>query len=326
MIEINKLNSRIYSKLGQSGAAFGLGLFDIIDENDEVFVLSSDMSRPAGLDRFKSMYPDRFLNVGIAEQNLIGIASGFASEGKTVIVTAQAAFITMRSCEQLRQYLGYMKSNVVAVGISAGFALTYFGNTHYAIEDIAITRSIPGMTVISPSDAGQAAKALIAAVNLKAPVYIRFTGSLNCPIVYQEEYEFLIGKSILIKDGNDISIFATGNMVFYSLKAAEILEEKGITVRVIDVHTIKPIDAEMIYKCFNSNLLVSIEEHSIIGGLGSSISEVIAEMSNYPPLLRLGVKDTFSHPGDYTYLLEQNRLQPILIAEDILNKYNQNRT
>jgi transketolase len=322
MIEINKLNSRIYSKLGQSGAAFGMGLFDIIDDNNDLFVLSSDMSRPAGLDRFKSMYPDQFLNVGIAEQNLIGIAAGLASEGKTVIVTAQAAFITMRSCEQLRQYLGYMKSNVVAIGISAGFALTYFGNTHYAIEDISITRSIPGLTVISPSDAGQAAKALIAAVNLKAPVYIRFTGTLNCPVVYLEEYEFRIGKSIQIKDGNDITIFATGSMVFYSLKAAEIIEEKGITVRVIDVHTIKPIDSEMIFKSFDSTLFVSVEEHSIIGGLGTSISEIITEKSNCPPLLRLGVKDTFSHPGDYIYLLEQNRLQPILIAEDILNEYS----
>ncbi|HPS82879.1 MAG TPA: transketolase C-terminal domain-containing protein [Bacteroidales bacterium] len=325
MIEINKLNSRIYSKLGQSGTIFGIGLFDVMNDKADIFVLSSDMSRPAGLDRFKTMYPDRFYNVGIAEQNLMGIAAGLASEDNTVIVTAQAAFISMRSCEQLRQYLGYMKSNVIAVGISAGFALTYFGNTHYAIEDMAITRSIPGMTVISPSDAGQAAKALIAAVRLKSPVYIRLTGTLNCPVVYEQEYEFEIGKSIQLKEGNEITLFATGSMVHPCLNAAAIIEEKGISVRVLDVHTIKPLDEKAVMKCLDSALLVSVEEHNIVGGLGTSIAELMAEKGNCPPLLRLGVKDSFSHPGDYAYLLAQNRLQPDLIAEDILKEYQKTK-
>ncbi|MEI8274242.1 MAG: transketolase C-terminal domain-containing protein, partial [Paludibacter sp.] len=236
MIEINKLNARIYSKLGQSGATFGLGLFDLLIVDSDIVVLSSDMSRAAGLDRFKTQYPERFFNLGIAEQNLIGVAAGLSSEGKVPIVTAQAAFISMRSCEQMRQYLGYMNSGVVAVGLGAGFALTFFGNTHYAIEDISIMRSIPGMTVISPSDAGQAAKALVAAVNLKAPVYIRLTSTMNCPIVYTEDYPFIIGKTIQVKEGNDITIFATGSMVYYSLKAAEIIEQMSeLSVKVIDM-------------------------------------------------------------------------------------------
>ena len=321
MIEINKLNARIYSKLGQSGATFGLGLFDLLNTDSDIVVLSSDMSRAAGLDRFKTQYPERFFNLGIAEQNLIGVAAGLSSEGKTAIVTAQAAFISMRSCEQMRQYLGYMHSGIVAVGLGAGFALTFFGNTHYAIEDVSIMRSIPGMTVLSPSDAGQAAKALVAAVKLKAPVYIRLTSTMNCPIVYNEDYQFIIGKSIQIKNGKDITIFATGSMVHFSLKAAEIIENDGFSVRVIDMHTIKPIDEEMITNCLNSNLFVSVEEHSIIGGIGSAISEFISAKKNSPSLLRLGVMDKFSHPGDYLYLLEQNRLQPQLIAEDILKKY-----
>jgi transketolase len=321
MIEINKLNARIYSKLGQSGATFGLGLFDVLDTNTNLVVLSSDMSRAAGLDRFKAQYSDRFFNIGIAEQNLIGVAAGLSSEGKTVIVTAQAAFISMRSCEQMRQYLGYMHSNVVAIGLGAGFALTFFGNTHYAMEDVSILRSIPGMTIISPADAGQAAKALVAAVNLKAPVYIRLTSTLNCPIVYNEDYNFIIGKSIQLKHGDDITIYATGSMVYYSLKAAELIEQEGISVRVVDMHTIKPIDVDRINNSQNSNLFVSVEEHSVIGGLGSAISEYISSKKGFPPLLRLGVMDTFSHPGDYLYLLEQNRLQPQLITEDILNKY-----
>jgi|ERR1035437_362604 transketolase len=321
MVEINSLKARIFSKLGQSGAAFGVGLFEILKEHHEIVVLSSDMSRPAGLDRFKTMYPDMFYNVGIAEQNLIGIASGMASEGKKVIVTAQAAFISMRSFEQIRQYMGYMRSNIVAIGINSGFALNFFGNSHYAIEDIAIMRSIPGLTIISPSDAGQAVKAFAAAVNINTPVYIRLTGTLNCPIIYKDDYEFEIGKAKLIKDGKDITIFATGTMVYNSLLASDILEKGGISTRVIDMHTIKPLDNEILVKYSSSNLFVSVEEHNIIGGLGTAISEVCASDRTLPKLLRLGVRDTFSHPGEYSYLLEQNRLIPNLLAEDILVNY-----
>ncbi len=321
MIEINKITARNYSRLGQSGAAFGIGLFEILNNHAETMVLSSDMSKPAGLDRFRNMYPDKFYNVGIAEQNLIGIAAGLSSEDKKVIVTAQAAFISMRSYEQIRQFMGYMRLNIIAVGISSGFALSFFGNTHYAIEDISIIRTIPGMTLITPSDAGQAVKALIAAAELNAPVYIRFTGTVNCPIVYNDDYFFEVGKSIQVKGGGDITIFAAGSMVYYSLQAANILEQDGLSVRVIDMHTIKPLDYEILSKCSSSNLFVSVEEHSIIGGLGSAISEYTASEKRMPPLLRLGIKDTFSHPGDYSFLLEQNRLKPESIAEDILIKY-----
>jgi len=322
MIIINKLNAKIYSKLGQSGAAFGIGLIEAQKVNPKIYVLSSDMSRPAGLDRYKTMFPEMFDNVGIAEQNLIGVASGMVSEGKKVIVTAQACFLSMRSCEQVRQYMGYMNLNIIAVGISSGFALNFFGNTHYAIEDLSIMRSIPGLTVLSPSDAGQAAKALIAATEYNGPVYIRLTGTLNCPIVYNEDYIFTIGKGIQVKEGFDITTFATGSMVYNTLKAAEIIESFGYTVRVIDMPTIKPLDIELIENCSSSNLFVSIEEHNIIGGLGTSISEFLTSKKNFPPLLRLGVMDKFSHPGDYQYLLEQNRLQPREIAEDILKKYS----
>jgi transketolase len=321
-MEINKLNARTYSRLGQNGAVFGMSLPDLIKANPNILVLSSDMSRTAGLDRFKTQYPDKFFNVGIAEQNLVGIASGLSGEDKPVIITAQAAFLSMRSCEQMRQYLGYMHSNVIAIGISAGFALTFFGNTHYAIEDISVLRSIPDITILSPSDAGQAAKALVAAIHLKSPVYIRLTGTLNNPIVYTEDYEFTVGKVIQIKEGTDISIFATGSMVYNSLKASEIVEKNNISVRVVDVHTIKPLDIQAINDSLNSKLFVSVEEHNIIGGLGGVISEYLAEQGKIAPLLRLGVKDKFSIVGDYDYLLHQHRLTPDLIAEDILRKYN----
>ncbi len=226
MIEVNKLNAKIYSKLGQSGSLFGFGLIEAQKENKQLFVLSADMAKPAGLNRFISQYQDMFINVGIAEQNLIGIAAGMASENRRVLVTAQACFISMRSFEQIRQYMGYMGSNIIAIGISSGFSLTFFGNTHYAIEDISLMRSIPGLTVLSPSDAGQAVKALMAAVDLTGPVYIRLSGTLNCPIVYDQNYNFEIGKSIQVRKGKDIAIIATGSMVFNALKAAEILESE----------------------------------------------------------------------------------------------------
>lgn len=322
MVEINKLSSHTFSKLGQSGAVFGIGLLEANKSIPNIRVISADMSRPAGLGRFINQFPDQFFNVGIAEQNAVGIGAGMSSEGNNVIVTAQAVFITMRSFEQVRQYFGYMKFNATIVGIASGFGLTFFGNTHYAIEDIALMRSIPGMTVLSPSDAGQAAKMIIAAIQFDSPVYIRLAGSLNCPIIYKEDFDYEIGKAIKVRDGLDITIFATGLMVYNAIKAAEMLEKQNISVRIIDVHTIKPIDSDTIQNCFDSKLFVSIEEHSIIGGLGTAISDLLSETSKHPSLLKLGIKDKYSYPGEYEYLIHQNRLDLQSIAEDILVKYN----
>jgi transketolase len=321
MIEINKLSSLTLSKLGQSGATFGIGLLEANKHVENIIVISADMSRPAGLGRFINQFPGQFFNVGIAEQNAVGMAAGMSSEGNNVIVTAQAVFITMRSFEQVRQYFGYMKLNVTLIGIASGFGLTFFGNTHYSIEDISLMRSIPGMTVLSPSDAGQAAKMIVSALKLNTPVYIRHTGAMNCPIIYKEDFNYEIGKAIKVKEGIDITIFATGLMVSNAIKASELIEMNNISVRIIDVHTIKPLDCNSIKECFSSKLFVTIEEHSIIGGLGSAISDFLSESANHPPLLKLGVSDCFSHPGEYEYLIRQNRLDFESIAEDIFLKY-----
>lgn len=318
----SKFNARIYSRLGQSGSVFGLSLVEQAGKYP-VKVLSSDMSVTAGLDRFKSMYPDSFYNVGIAEQNLIGLSAGLSSEGYKSIAVAQAAFISMRSFEQVRQYMGYMHHNMIAVGISSGFALTFFGNTHYAIEDLSLMRSIPGMIVLSPADAGEAVKAFECALSETSPVYIRLTGGLNNPIVYKEEFDYQIGKANQVyNEGDTITLFATGSMVYQSIKAAEILYAKGVCSRVIDVHTIKPLDCAIIFACKESRLFVSVEEHSVIGGLGSAVADYISQDVCFPPLFKIGVQDSFSNPGDYLFLLEQNRLTPELIAEDVLSRYN----
>ncbi len=318
---MNKFNPRVYFRLGQSGSIFGMELMEQAG-NYPFKVLSSDMSVVAGLDRFKKEYPDNFYNVGIAEQNLLGVAAGLDSEGFKTIAVAQACFISMRSFEQVRQYLGYMGGKVMCVGINSGFSLTFFGNTHYAIEDMALMRSIPNMTVLSPADAGEAVKLFEAALKVDGPVYLRLSGSLNTPIVYKEDYELKIGLAITLKEGDDIAIFATGLMVSNALKAAELLLEKGITATVVDVHTIKPIDKDTILKNCDKKLLVSVEEHNVVGGLGTAIADVLSEKRNSAPLLKLGVQDHFMPVGDYNYLVEQAGLSPELIAASIENKLN----
>ena len=312
-----KYNARAYARLGQAGSIFGMALLDNVEGNN-VKVVSADMSVVAGLDRFKRTYPDDFYNVGIAEQNLLGVAAGLSSEGHKTIAVAQACFITMRSFEQARQYMGYMKNNVIMVGINSGFALTFFGNTHYCIEDLTLMRSIPGMTVLSPADAGSAVKAFEAAMKLDKPVYIRLTGSLMTPMVYKEDFEYTIGKSITLKEGKDVTVFATGTVVANVLKAAEMLEKDGVSVKVVDMHTIKPIDKEAIVASKDSKLIFTVEEHNVNGGLGSAVADVMAETGGMPKLIKLGVQDTFSPVGDYNYLIEQHRLTPELIKEDII--------
>lgn len=316
---MNKFNPRAYYRLGQSGSIFGMELMEQA-ENYPFKVLSADMSVVAGLDRFKKTYPENFYNVGIAEQNLLGIAAGLDSEGFKAIAVAQACFLSMRSFEQVRQYLGYMGGKVMCVGINSGFSLTFFGNTHYAIEDMSLMRSIPNMTVLSPADAGEAVKLFAAALKIEGPVYLRLSGSLNVPIVYKEDYDLDIGKAVTLLEGRDVAIFATGLMVNNALKASELLLEKGVTATVVDFHTIKPIDKDCVLSNCDKKLIVSVEEHNVIGGLGSCIADVLSEVCNTPPLLKLGVQDHFMPVGDYNYMIEEAGLTPIQIAESIINK------
>ena len=312
-----KFNARAYCRLGQSGAIFGMAAVALHDKYN-IQCLSADMSTPAGLDRYKRTYPQDFVNAGIAEQNMMGMAAGLASEGYRPVCVTQAAFISMRSFEMVRQYMGYMQHPIIAVGLSSGFALTFLGNTHYAIEDLAIMRSIPNMMVLSPADAGAAVKAFEKALELNVPTYIRLTQGLMPPIVYKEDFEYdPYHITEVFGEGHDVTIFATGSMVHQSFKTAELLKEDGVNCRVMDVHCIKPLDEATILDACNSKLLVSVEEHNVIGGLGSAIADVLVSQEKHPRLLKLGVKDCFSTVGDYNYLLEQHRLTAAQIAEDI---------
>ena len=208
----------------------------------------------------------------------------------------------MRCCEQIKVNLGYMKQKICMVGIASGLSLGTLSYTHCCIEDIGVLRSIPGITIISPADSLETVKALQAAIELKGPSYIRLTGSSNNPIVYKSDYDFKIGKSIKLRDGKDITIFCSGTMVFNSLEAANLLEKKNISSSVVNMHTIKPIDKDAIKESCKSKLIVSIEEHNVVGGLGSAISEHKARITNSPKQLFLGVNDIYSKGGEYSHL------------------------
>ena len=215
-----------------------------------------------------------------------------------------------------------MGQKICMVGIASGLALGTLGYTHCCIEDIGVLRSIPEITIISPADSLETVKALQAAVKFNKPTYIRLTGSANNPIVYKKDYNFEIGKSITLKEGKDISIFSSGSMVYKSLEAAKILESKNISTKVVNMHTIKPIDKAAILKACDSKLIVSIEEHNIVGGLGSAIAECKALLSKSPKQLFIGVQDRYSKGGSYKFLLEKNRLTSEKIVEDIFEEFN----
>jgi len=317
---INERNIKIWSTIG-SRATLGMAALELAKEIENLMVLTCDVSTSAGLDRYKKTYPDKYLDVGIAEQNLIGVAAGLASENFNVITTTFAPFQTMRCCEQIKVNLGYMNQKVCLVGIASGLALGTLGFTHCCIEDIGVLRSIPGLTIISPADSLETVKALEAAVKHNGPTYVRLTGTSNNPIVYTKDYDFKIGQSIKLRDGNDVSIFCTGTMVHASLEAAKILKKEKISCKVINIHTIKPIDKKAIESSCDSNLIVSIEEHNIIGGLGSAVAEHLSKLNKKPKQLFLGIDDIYGKGGEYNFLLEKHGLTPKKIVDEILLNY-----
>lgn len=315
---MDNFNARVVSRLGQAGSVFGLALPEYMSKHGGVKVVSADMSRPAGLDRFKNQYPNDFYNTGIAEQNMLGVAAGLASEGYTMVAEAQACFLSMRSFEQVRQYMGYMQFPIVCVGINSGFSLTFFGNSHYAIEDMAIMRAIPNVIVLSASDASMAVTLFEKALDMHAPIYLRLSGGLNAPIVYNAQPDMRIGGANVLLEGKDVVLLATGSMVHNAMQTAKLLSLQGVEAKVVDMYSIKPINKELIENATKSKLIVTIEEHNIVGGLGGAVAEVLAESASSVKLLRLGIVDKYAQVGDYHYLLYQNRLVPELIAEDIL--------
>lgn len=316
MFEINASNARQWSRVGSRGI-FGQAILAVAKYHPEMLVISADLGNSSGLARFKNQYPERFLNVGIAEQNMIGVAAGLAKEGFNVFVTSFAPFVTMRACEQVRMNLGYMQMNVKAVGIGSGVSMGFLGNSHYGIEDVAVMRSIPNVTVVCPADCAEIFKTVEAAANFDGPMYIRLTGAVGNPSVFTANYSFKIGEAHIIREPSDITFIATGSMVHESLEAAQLLQKSGWQVGVINMHTIKPLDTSAIDRVANiSRLIVTVEEHSIVGGLGSAVAEYLAPRRIRPPQLIIGLPDRFDVTADYRYLLKRHGL----VAESIARR------
>ena len=232
-------------------------------DNPDVVALSADLTPTARLVEFKDTYPDRFFDVGIAEQNLIDFTAGLALEGLRPFAVGLAAMVPMRPAEQMRAALGYMKANATIIGIEAGVRFGPLGNTHYAMDDIAVVRAIPNFTVIAPSDPLSTHKALYACAEHDGPVYVRLTGGPGYPVMYPDDFDFQIGKAIEYRAGTDVAFVSSGSLLAEAVGAADILESKGGSTRVVDMHTIKPLDTEMLDKVFAENkLVVTVEEHS----------------------------------------------------------------
>lgn len=319
MITIDSKNARIWSRLGPSGAV-GTAALELAEENSDVLMLTADLCFFSGLERFKEQYPDKLYNLGIAEQNMVGVAGGLAKEGFIPFVSTYASFCCSRCADQVRVNMAYMKLPIKMLGLTAGYGAGILGATHMSVEDIAFMRSIPNITILSPADCVEVIKCMLASAKTKDPTYIRLSGPVNTPMIYKEDYDFEIGKAITLREGTDVCILATGSMVSQALKAADILGEKGISSTVVNFHTIKPIDKEIIEKVCNSHkLLITAEEHSIYGGLGSAVSEVVSRMSAHAPLDIIGIEDVFVKPGDYQYQIEQSGLTSEQIANRILN-------
>ncbi len=282
---------------------YGEGLLKLGEKNESVIVMDADLAGATKTGVFKKAYPDRFFDAGIAEGNMIGIAAGLSTTGFTVFASSFAMFAAGRAFEQIRNSIGYPHLNVKIAATHAGISVGEDGASHQCCEDIALMRTIPGMTIINPADWVEAEAAVLAAAEYNGPVYLRF-GRLAVPQIFDEEsYKFEIGKGVKLTDGNDVAILATGLMVNEALIAAETLKKDGVNARVINIHTIKPLDEETVLTAAKEcGCVVTAEEHNIIGGLGGAVCELLSEKLP-TPVVRVGVNDTFGRSGPAKELL-----------------------
>lgn len=303
------------AKMIATREAYGNALAEF-GSDSRIVVLDADLSKSTKTDTFRQKYPERFFNMGIAEGNMISVAAGLSTCNKIVFASTFAIFAAERGCEQIRNSICYPRLNVKVAATHAGISVGEDGASHQAVEDIAIMRSLANMTVICPSDAIETRHAVKAAIEYDGPVYLRL-GRLASPVLYDENnFKFEIGKGITIADGSDVTIIATGLMVQYAIEAKNILAEEGINARVIDIHTIKPIDRELIIKAAEeTGAIVTVEEHNVVGGLGSAVAEVVVD-SCPVPIKMVGIQDKYGKSGKPNLLLEAYGLTAANIAEN----------
>ncbi len=322
VVEYNKKNARKWSVIGER-PTFGSALFEFAKEDKSIIAIVADVTNSAGLGNMKKELPEQVINVGIAEQNMMGIATGLASEGYTVFTSSFAPFQSMRCLEQIRVNQGYMGQKVIMVGLAGGVAYGELGFTHCTVEDVSILRSIPNIAVVTPADCMEVVKIVEAAINYKDSVYIRLMDKTGIPMVYTEDYDFIIGKAVpLIDEGEgtieeenssentnkkcEFVILANGPVVYNALQAAQkFTEDKGIKIAVYDFHTVKPVDEVLLNRLAGNKALLTVEEHSIIGGLGSAVADYYADKEKRPIIYKLGLPDGYPHGASHETLLAE---------------------
>lgn len=324
MSGIDSRTARAWSRMGPR-AVYGQFLLEIAREDKRVIALSADLGRSSGLAAFYKELPNQFFNTGIAEQNLVGISAGLARMDFKVFSSTFAPFASLRAGEQVRMNMGYMQEPVNLVALASGFALGFLGNSHFGIEDVAVMRAIPGLTVVSPADCYELYKCLHAIKDLKKPVYLRLTGGVGMPVVYDEDYEFTIGKAQVLKPLQNVTVISHGTTVGHALKAIKSLEDDGVKVGLVNMHTIKPLDENVLNQVLQvSKHVMVFEEHTVIGGLGSAVLEYMNDTNHVGSKIhRFGVRDNFPKTGSYDYMLQTMGLDAKGI-EDSIRKVIQN--
>ena len=317
MLEFTPSNIRLWSRLGSCGA-YGQAMLEVPNIADNAVACTADLCYYSGLERFKDEYPDRLYNVGIAEQNLLGIAAGLAKEGFNPFVSTYASFATTRALDQVRTNMSYMGMPIKLIGLTAGYSVGILGATHMSVEDIGVMRSLPGITILSPADTTETVKTILALANYDKPAYVRLTGTMGSPVVYNSDFDYKIERANIIRKGQEIAIIAIGSMVSCALKASQLLEGIGISCTVIDMQVIKPIDESILQQISNHKLWVTIEEHSRNGGIGTAIAEYVTDHRINVVIKRMGLDDKYPHAGDYKYLLERSALTSENICNSII--------
>lgn len=298
-------------------------IYNLMKRDKNIYFLTGDLGFSV-LEKIEAEFPQRFINIGVAEQNMMGTAAGLALSGKKVFVYSIIPFATMRCFEQIRDDICYNNANVTIIGVGSGLSYGILGSTHFALEDMAILRCLPNMTIICPADGIEATLAIDAIYSFSKPCYLRI-GKKEEPKVYQKPYQFVLGKGVVLSEGNDISIFSTGTILKNVLDAADLLKDKyHVSSSVVNIHTIKPIDTKLVVQeSKNKKAIFTVEEHGQIGGLGSTVAEIISGYDTMPPLTRIGTPDRFIKDiGSQEYLRERLSLSAKGIAETINRKLN----
>ena len=319
MIEITKKNIRVWSMLGMR-RILGPAIKDLVEQDRRVLFATADTGRYYAYDDLLRTYPENVVDVGIAEQNLIGASAGLQNEGFNVYAVTYATFLTARALDQIRVSLGYMGIGVKLIGEAGGMCDGNFSATHMGLEDISNVRNIPNMRVITPADGMELVKTLTALRDAEYPAYVRMTGRFPIPVIYKEDYDFRIGKAVTLREGKDIAFVSNGTLLGDVLKAADLLAEQGVDCKVVNLHTVKPLDEEALREIAGYKLVVTAEEHLLYGGLGSALAEFYAQEPVRPRMLMLSVGTEYPKAQEYDDLLKTCGLDAESMANRIIEE------